>query len=156
MKRQRKKYETPTRPWDKERIEREKELVRKYGLKKKREIWRVEAELRKFRRLARVLAAKKDKEKEKILIQKLIKLGLLAENASMDDVLELTVENLLDRRLQTIVVKKGFANTLRQARQFIVHGKIKIGQRKITFPSYIVPKNEEDKIQVLITIPKKE
>ena len=130
--------------------------MKKYGLTKKREIWRVEAELRKFRRLARELAAKKDKEKEKVLVQKLVRLGLLSENASLDDVLELNVENLLERRLQTLIVKKGFANTLKQARQFIVHGKVKIGDRRITFPSYILPKNEEDKIQVLITLPKKE
>lgn|SRR5438445_901211 len=156
MKRQRKKYETPTRPWDKERLERERELVTKYGLTKKKEIWRVEAELRKIRRLARELAAKKDKEKEKILVQKLVRLGLLPENATLDDVLGLNVENLLERRLQTLIVKKGFAYTLKQARQFIVHGKVKIGERRIIFPSYIVPKNEEDKIQVLILLPKKE
>jgi len=156
MKRQRKKYETPTRPWDKERLEREGELVRKYGLTKKREIWRVEAELRKIRRLARVLAAKKDKEKEKILVLKMVRLGLLPENSTLDDVLGLNVENLLERRLQTLIVKKGFANTLKQARQFIVHGKVKIGERRVIFPSYIVPKNEEDKIQVLIALPKKE
>jgi len=156
MKRQRKKYETPTRPWDKERLERERELVNKYGLTKKREFWRVEAELRKIRRLARVLAAKKDKEKEKILVEKLVRLGLLSENATLDDVLGLNVENLLERRLQTLIVKKGFANTLKQVRKFIVHAKVKIGERKITFPSYIVPKNEEDKIQVLISLPKKE
>jgi small subunit ribosomal protein S4 len=148
MKRQRKKYEKPVKPWDKQRIEKEKEILKKFGLKRKKEIWRAEALLRKYRRLARELAAKKDKEKEKILIEKLVRLGLLQENASLDDVLSLTVENILERRLQTVLFRKNLANTAKQARQFIVHGKVKIGERKISYPSYLVPKEEENKIQV--------
>jgi small subunit ribosomal protein S4 len=148
MKRQRKKYEKPKKPWDKERIEKEKEILKKFGLRRKKEIWIAEALLRKYRRLARELAAKKDKEKEKVLIGKLVKMGLLQENASLDDVLSLTVENILERRLQTILFRKGLANTIKQARQFIVHGKVKIGERKISYPSYLVPKEEENKIQL--------
>ena len=154
MRRQRKKYEKPKRPWDKERIEKEKELMKKYGLRRKREIWKAEALLRNYRRRARELAAKKDKEKEKTLIKKLVKLGLLEESSNLDDVLSLRVEDILERRLQTIVFRKGFVNTPKQARQFIVHGHVMINDRKVPFPSYIVPKEEEDKIKVLIT-PKK-
>jgi small subunit ribosomal protein S4 len=134
--------------WDKERIEKEKVLMKTFGLKKKTEIWRTEAMLRKYRRMARDLAAKKDKEKEKILIKKLIKIGLLQEGATLDDVLGLTLENLLERRLQTIIYKMGLANSIKQARQFITHGHVKIGNRKIIYPSYIVSKDEEQKIQV--------
>jgi small subunit ribosomal protein S4 len=150
MKRIRKKYKKPIRPWDKERIEKEKEILKNFGLRRKREIWRAEALLRKFRRMARELAAKKDKEKERELIERLVKLGLLSKNASLDDILDLTVENILDRRLQTLVFKKGFANTPKQARQLIVHGHINIGGKKVFYPSYFVKKNEEDKIQVTI------
>lgn len=147
MKRQRKKYEKPVKPWDKARIEKEKEIMKNYGLKNKREIWRAEAILRKYRRLARELAAKRDKQKEKILIEKLVKMGMLAENSSLDNVLELTLNDILDRRLQTIVFKRGLSNSIKQARQFIVHGHIKINGRKVVYPSYLVSKDEEDKIQ---------
>jgi len=149
MKRQKKKYERPLKPWDKERIEKEKNLLKDFGLRRKGEIWKSEALLRKYRRLARNLAARKDKEKEKILIEKLTKMGLLEKNAGLDDVLSLTIENILERRLQTIVFRKGLANTSKQARQLIVHGKITLNQRKISYPSYLVEREEENKIQVI-------
>jgi small subunit ribosomal protein S4 len=150
MKRQRKVYKTPNRAWNKQRIEREREIVKTYGLRRKAEIWKFETVLRKFRRLARELAAKRDrdKEKEKVLVDKMIKLGLLGEGAMLDDVLGLNLENFLERRLQTIIFKKGLANSPNQARQFIVHGHVRIDERKITYPSYIVQKNEEEKIRV--------
>jgi len=151
MKKQRKKYERPSRLWDKERIEKERVLLKTFGLRKKIEIWKAEALVRKYRRMARELAAKKDKEKEKMLVNKLVKLGLLQEGAGLDDVLGLSLENLLERRLQTIIHKKGFANSIKQSRQFITHGHIKIGDRKIVYPGYIVSKEEEGKIQVDIT-----
>lgn len=154
MKRFRKKYEKPKRPWDKARIEAEKELMKKYGLRRKKEVWKAEAILRKYRRIARDLLANYNAEKEKILIKKLSRFGLLSENSTLDDVLSLTVENILDRRLQTIVFKKGFANTIKQARQFIVHGHVYIKDRKITYPSYLVPLNEENEIKVGIGIKK--
>jgi small subunit ribosomal protein S4 len=149
MKRQRKKYITPKTPWDRERIEREKVLMKTFGLRRKREIWRAEALLRKYRRIARELIAKTDEKKEAQLIEKLSKLGILPKNSTLDDVLSLTVENFLERRLQTIVFRKGFANTPKHARQLIVHGKVFINERKITFPSYLVPVEEEDKIKVI-------
>ena len=150
MKRQRKAYKTPTKPWNKQRIEREREIVKSYGLRKKKEIWKFETLLRKFRRLARQLAAQRNPEKEKILLDKMIRLGLLNEGATLDDVLGLNLEMFLDRRLQTVVFKKGFANSANQARQFIVHGHVRIGERKITYPSYIVPREEETKIKVFV------
>ena len=99
MKRQRKKHERPRRPWDKERILIEKELLKNFGLRRKREIWTAEALLRKYRRMARGLAAKKDKKKEEVLIKKLVRIGLLEKGADLDDVLSLTVEDILERRL---------------------------------------------------------
>lgn len=151
MRRLKKKYETPKRPWDKARIEEEKKIMKKYGLRRKREIWRAEAILRKYRRMARDLNAIKDEEKAKQLIEKLYKLGILkSKDSTLDDVLGLTVEDILERRLQTIVYRKGFANTPKQARQFIVHGHVFINDRKVVFPSYLVPREEEDKIKVKI------
>jgi len=36
----RKKYETPSHPWQEDRIKAENELVKKYGLKNKKEVWK--------------------------------------------------------------------------------------------------------------------
>ena len=146
MKRQQKKYEKPLRPWDRTRIEAEKKLKQNYGLRRKKEIWRAESILRNYRRQARNLAAKKDKEKEKILIDKLVKIGLLNTGADLDDVLVLNVENLLERRLQTLTFKKGIAKTSKQARQLIVHGHVAIDGKRVRWPGTIVPISEEGKI----------
>lgn len=148
MRRSRKKYKRPKIIWNKARIERDKELKKKFGLLKKHEIWKAETLLRKYRRLARRLAATKDKKTEKELIEKLAKLGLLEKGAGLDDALSLGVEDILGRRLQTIIFKNGFANTPKEARQLIVHGHVKIEGRRASYPSYLVPKTEEDKIEV--------
>lgn len=146
MKKQKKKFESPLKPWSKERIEKERELLFKYGLRRKHEIWRAESILRNFRQRARILTAKKNKAEEQILIKKLNDLGLISKNAKVEDILALTNENLLDRRLQTIVHKKGLANTLKQARQFIVHGHIAVDGRRMKWPSTIIHAEDENKI----------
>ncbi len=148
MKRQKKKYESPPVPFDKQRMEKESEILKTFGLRKKKELWITEALLRKYRRLARELAASQNKEKEKILVNKLITMGLLSENAALDDVLGLTIEDFLNRRLANFIYKKGMANSVKQARQFVTHGHVLIGGRKILYPSYLVERNTEDKIQV--------
>ncbi|MBI4009805.1 MAG: 30S ribosomal protein S4 [Candidatus Aenigmarchaeota archaeon] len=148
MKRQRKKYASPTRPFDKQRLERELESLKNFGLKRKTELWKMEAVLRTYRRLARELAASRNAGREKILVDKLIKMGVLGEGATLDDVLGLTIEKLLERRLPNLIFKKGLTNSLKQARQLVTHGHVIIGGRKISHPNYLVPKNEEDKIEV--------
>lgn len=146
MMRQKAKYETPHRPWAAEAIERNREVISEYGLRRKKEIWRAEAILREWRRKARDLAAERNAEEERILLIKLHKLGLIRERANLDDVLGLELPNLLERRLQTLVFRKGFATTMNQARQFIVHGHIAIGGTKIIWPSMIVPTHLEGEI----------
>lgn len=156
----RKKYERPSHPWDGERIKKENETLKTYGLKNKKEIWRVQSLLRNIRGQARDLNSRlrsKDilAEKEsKALIGKLYKWGLLeSTSATMDDVLSLSLEDLLKRRLQTIVFSKGLANSQKQARQFITHMHITVNDRIINIPSYIVKKEEEDKIDFSISSP---
>jgi len=149
----RKKYETPSHPWDKDRIEAENALIKKYGLKNKREIWRAQTMLRKFRAQARSLLGKvtssdpQVKRETEQLLGRLHRLGILPENATLDDVLALDVESILKRRLQTVVYLKGLASTPFQARQFIVHGHICIDKRRVTAPGYMVPKEEENMIE---------
>jgi small subunit ribosomal protein S4 len=145
-KRIKKKYSTPLHPWQAERIEEEKELTKEYGFKNKKEIWKIQSLLRNFFRQAKRLAATKTEQAEKekvLLLNRLKRLGLLAENALIDNVLEISLKDLLERRLQTVVFRKGLARSVNQARQFIVHRHIKIGDKKITVPNYLVSKAEE-------------
>ncbi len=146
----RQKYERPSHPWEGERIKAENELLKKYGLKNKKELWRAQSVLRRFRQRARELQAlvrygdkQAGKEKDE-LIGRLGRLGLLpTEGATLDDVLALDVEAVLSRRLQTLAFVKGLAFTPHQARQFIVHGHVAIGARRVTVPGYLVTRTEE-------------
>ncbi len=146
MRRLKPKYSRPKKRWDKARIEEEKKLMEKYGLRRKRELWRAQAILRNFRRRARDLLANPDENAKKTLIAKLYRLGLVEKDASLEDVLKLSVEDILERRLQTVVYRKGLANTIKQARQFIVHGHIAVNGRRMPFPSALVRREWEDKI----------
>jgi small subunit ribosomal protein S4 len=148
MRKIKKKLKKPRQPWDKERIEKENVLMNTYGLRRKREIWKAESILRSMRRRARNLAAKRDKTQEKVLLDKLNKMGLLDKNATLDDVLSLTAENILERRLQTIVFRKKLVNTPKQARQLITHGHITLDGRKTVYPSFLIPKHLENKISL--------
>jgi len=145
------KYTGPSHPWDGDRIKEEKGLVKKYGLKNKQELWRAQSALRNFRRTARNLQARlrsKDVQAEKEseeLIAKLQRIGLLGEDADLNEVLALQVEVLLNRRLQTVVHLKGLAYSVKQSRQFINHGHIALRGRKVTIPGYII-KVEDDEV----------
>jgi len=155
-KRQRKKYETPRFPWRSDVLQEELKLVGQYGLRNKRELWRHKAMLSKFRGIARSLLGMPPEEKGKLerqLLDKLYRLGILPKDATSDDVLDLTVEDILERRLQTIVFRKGLSKTIHQARQLITHGHIAIGGRRVRSPSYLVPRDEEDLITYAPTSP---
>jgi len=148
-KKKRKQYERPRKSFQKERIEKERDSKKVYGLKNKKELYRAETIIRTKRGTARKLLAlslENRLKREKELLDSLKKMGILRASPSLDDVLVLTPEALLERRLQTIVWRKGLANTPIQARQFIVHGHIAINAKKVDKPSYIVGAEEEDKI----------
>lgn len=154
-KRHRKKYETPKQPWRSERLLEELKLVGEYGLRNKRELWRAASILRKYRKIARSLFVLPEEErikKESILIKTLYNLGILPENATADDVLRLTVRDILERRLQTIIFRLGLARTIYQARQLVAHRHVAIGDRVVSAPSYLVKRGEEDKIKLLLTV----
>lgn len=148
-KKKRKQYERPRRSFQKERIEKERELKKTYGLKNKRELYRAETIIRTKRGTARKLLAfalENRLKREKELLDSLKKIGILRGSPTLDDVLVLTPEAMLERRLQTIVWRKGLANTHKQARQFIVHGHIAINNKKVDKPGYIVTADEENNI----------
>ncbi len=148
-KKKRKQFERPRRSFQKERIEKERDLKKLYGLKNKRELYRSETIIRTKRATARKLLAltlENRLKREKELLDSLKTMGILRGTPVLDDVLILTPEALLERRLQTIVWRKGMANTPKQARQFIVHGHVAIDGKKVDKPSYIVSAEEEGKI----------
>ncbi|MEF8782035.1 MAG: 30S ribosomal protein S4 [Haloarculaceae archaeon] len=145
-------YETPNHPFQGERIAEEQGLTGRYGLKNKEELWRAQSELRNYRREARKLLGRTQgdaeatgKEAEEFL-GKLKRLGILAAEDSLDDVLSLDVTDVLERRLQTVVYRKGYANTPNQARQFIGHGHIVVDGQRVGTPSYMVSVGEEDTV----------
>ena len=148
-KKQKKKYETPRFPWRTDILQEELKLLGQYGLRNKRELWRHKTTLSKFRGIARSLIGKPPEERRKMeeeLLSRLKKLGIIHETAVLDDVLDLTVEDILERRLQTIVFRKGLAKSVHQARQLITHGHIAIGKQRVTVPSYLVTREEEEQI----------
>jgi small subunit ribosomal protein S4 len=149
----RKKYDTPSHPWQGDRIKLENDIIKKFGLKNKREVWKAQSLVRKFRQNARALNARlrigdvqAEKEEEQLLA-KLNSWGLLPPNSDLNNVLSMELESVLNKRLQTQVYLKGLANTPKQARQFIVHGHISISGRKVTIPGYLVKHNEESLIE---------
>lgn len=148
-KKQRKKYDTPRFPWRIDALQSELRLQGQYGLRNKHELWRHKTTLSKFREIARSLLgmpAEQRLKTEKQILNRLNRLGILPETAVLDDVLDLSLEDILERRLQTIVFNKGLAKSIYQARQLIAHGHIAIDKKRVPSPSYLVLRDEEAKI----------
>lgn len=146
-KKTRKKYETPMHPWNKGRIEEEGVLIKEYGMKNKKEIYKMRSILKNFKDQVKNLIALKTSQGEKErsqMLAKLNRLGLLKQQTdSLDPILDLTLRDILERRLQTQVYKKSLARSVDQARQFIIHGHINVGDKKVTSPSYILTVEED-------------
>lgn len=149
MRKQRKKYKRPTNLFSPLRIESDRGLVKKYGLKNRTEIWRAESKVSRFRNQAKKIIVLP--EKQKTFFEKLEKIGIIKKTSesTIDAVLSLKKEDLLERRLQTIVFKLRLAKTPNEARQLITHRKIKISNKIVTIPSYIVKLEEENKISLV-------
>jgi len=147
-KKTKKQYNTPMHPWQAERLEEERELIKEYGLKNKREVWKMRTKLKNLSDQVKAFVTQTDGSAdggEKLLLN-VMEMGILGDGAKLDDVLDLGIKSILDRRLQTIVFTKGIAKSIKQARQMVVHEHIKVGGKKITAPSYLVNKTEEGKI----------
>ena len=145
-KKQRKKFDTPRFRWRKDILQEELKLLGQYGLRNKHELWRHKTILSKTRGIARSLVSKTPEERAKMeneLLTRLKKVGILQETAVLDNVLDLTIEDILERRLQTIVFRKGLARTIFQSRQLITHGHITVNNRRVTIPGYMVAKIDE-------------
>lgn len=142
------KYDTPIHPWEKLRLEAEKPLMKEYGLVNKKELWKVSSKLKNFKDTAKKLVASKSEQavvEKKQMVDRMKSYGLISTEA-LDEILGLEIQQLLDRRLQTVVFKKGLARTIKQARQMIVHRHISVNGVKITAPGYLVKVSEEDSL----------
>jgi small subunit ribosomal protein S4 len=140
-------YSRPKKAFDSARIAEEGIIVKKYGLKNKKEIWKAKSKVSEIRRRAKSLIPQTD-EKKKEFFEKLQKIGLNVNN--IVDALALTTENLLDRRLQTVLFSKGLSSTILQSRQLIVHKNVLVAGNVVNIPSFIVTRELENKISLKV------
>ena len=153
----RKSYRRPRRIWNSDQLNSELFIIGSYGLRNKRELWKAQTKVANFRNQARKLLAltlEERQEKESLLLSFLNRLGL-ANTSSLDDILNLKIEDILERRLQTIVMRKMSIKSPFQARQVVVHGHVSVGNQKVNLPGYLVKKQDELKILVHVEVPGK-
>ncbi len=154
VKKLKKTYETPNEGWSEERIQREEELTEEYGLKSKKEIYKAQSQLRSFRREARKLVAEEDdSEQVQEIKQRAHDLGLVKGSAVIEDLFTLNVTHFLDRRLQTAVNRRGYADTVNEARQLVVHGHVYVDGQRVNVPGYLLTKDEEKELEVKLPEP---
>lgn len=140
------KWSRPLKPFEKERIGAEKAVMKEFGLRRKHELWRAEGIVRDFRRRARELLAVQNPKLQEELFARLRKIGF--NISTLDDVLGLKTEDVLARRLQTRLVKRGLVKTLRQARQLIVHRHVLVDGQVVHWPSALISAEHDDKIDI--------
>lgn len=149
-KKQKRKYEKPRNPWSKEQLAAEMNLIGEYGLRNKRELWRYRTMLSRIRGIARSLLGKSEEESSQIeqnFLKKLSRMGILQKSATIDDILDLDIRDLLERRLQTVVYRSGMAKTAQQARQMIAHGHVEVSGRTVSVSGYLVKRSDEADIK---------
>ena len=134
-------YDVPRMKWNKQRILADRKIMDEYGLTKKKELWKAETVVRNWRKRARLLLAGRTdnfEQRKAELMNKLIKLGIFTKENKIEDVLKLSLSDILDRRLETIAFKQGLAVTIKQARQLITHGHVALNGKKRTIPGSLV------------------
>lgn len=152
----RKAFETPRHPWRKDQLEEELHLVGDYGLRNKKELRRHETRLSQIRGIARTLLGAEEEQRaqlERQYLTSLARQGILPETATVDNILDLNVKDLMERRLQTIVYRTGLAKSIYQARQFVIHGHVSVAGDVVTVPSYVVRRDQESRIAFHSTSP---
>merc|ERR1712070_1165930 len=138
-----KTFSKPRRPFEKVRLDAELKTVGEYGLRSKRELWRVQFALNKLRNAARVLLTLDEKDPKRIfegeaIMRRMRNYGLLDETQDkLDYVLALGPEQFLERRLQTLVFKLGLAKSVHHARVLIRQRHIRVGKQIVNVPSFL-------------------
>jgi small subunit ribosomal protein S4 len=146
----RREWSRPLRPFDRVRLEYEAGLEKEYGFRKKKEIWNLENYFKNLKRRARNIQATHDQNDEKILKAKLLRYGFAKGEFTLDDILNMRLEDVCERRLQTILLRKGMATTASQARQFVTHRRVLIGDMIVDQPNYLVDVEQEKKIKLKV------
>jgi small subunit ribosomal protein S4 len=153
----RRTWEGARNPWRVDDLREGLRIIGEYGLRNKRELYKAQTVARRYRKMARETLALSDSERirvEKDLVSRLYKSGLLKyENATSDNILSLTAKDILERRLQTLVFRKGLAPTIHAARQMVVHRHITIGDRIVDIPGMLVSSHDESQIRVATSSP---
>ncbi|KAK9383252.1 40S ribosomal protein uS4 [Kockiozyma suomiensis] len=154
-----KTYQVPKRPYELARLDSELKLAGEYGLKNKKEIYRIGLQLSKIRRAARDLLTRDEKDPKRLfegnaLIRRLVRVGVLSEDKMrLDYVLALKIEDFLERRLQTQVFKLGLAKSIHHARVLIKQRHVRVGKQIVTVPSFMVRLDSQKHIDFALTSP---
>ncbi|CAD8048628.1 unnamed protein product [Paramecium sonneborni] len=151
--------DTPRKPFEKERLDNELQIIGKYGLKNKREVWRVQLTLARIRKAARELLTLDPKDPRRLfegeaLIRRMVRYGLLSEQErKLDYVLGLTTQKMMERRLQTFVFKSNQASSIHHARTLIRQRHFRVGKRLVNSPSFLVRVESEKLVDFAVTSP---
>jgi len=154
-----KTFKKPRRPFEKERLDSELKIVGEFGLRNKRELWRVQFALNKLRNAARVLLTLDEKDPKRIfegeaIMRRMRNYGLLDETQDkLDYVLALGPEQFLERRLQTLVFKLGLAKSVHHARVLIRQRHIRVGKQIVNVPSFLVRTDSQKHIDFALNSP---
>merc|ERR1719235_361130 len=149
----------PRRSYDKERLDAELKLIGTYGLKNKREIWRIGLVLSKVRAVARQLLTLEERDPQRVfqgqaLMRRMIRYGILDEDKQrLDYVLALKIEDFMERRLQTLVFKRGLAKSIHHARVLIRQKHIRVGRQIVDIPSFMVRVESQPHIEFSLSSP---
>merc|ERR1719162_2027862 len=115
--------------------------------------------LSKVRKAARTLLTLDPKDPKRLfetppLIRRLKRFGLMTEEEnSLDDILKLTTQRFMERRLQTKVFKQGLAKSIHHARVLIRQRHIRVGKQIVNVPSFLVRLDSEKHIDFALTSP---
>jgi len=154
-----KTYTTPRRPFEKERLDQELKLIGEFGLRNKREVWRVKYVVTKIRTAARELLTLDEKDPRRLfegnaLLRRLVRIGVLDESKmKLDYVLSLRIDDFLERRLQTQVFKLGLAKSIHHARVLIRQRHIRVRKQVVNVPSFVVRLDSQKHIDFSLKSP---
>lgn len=150
---------TPRRPFEKERMDSEMKTIGEFGLRNKREIWRVQYILSKTRAAARELLTLDEKDPKRLfegaaLLRRLHRMGVMEDDKNeLDYVLTLGLSDFLERRLQTQVFKLNLAKSIHHARVLIRQGHIRVGKQIVNVPSFMVRTESQGHTDFALTSP---